>query len=94
LPTPDRHDGGQTLKAEWAFSVNLTDSTSPCRIIHEQLGKLSSSGVTPFRLHAIKLLVDAATARIPITQLAQSAVALLRLHEFVKELSHFAFRCH
>jgi hypothetical protein len=61
------------------------------RVIQRQLGNFHRAWSLP---HAIKLLVDAATARLPVTQLPQPAVVLLRLNEFMKELSHFAFRCH
>jgi hypothetical protein len=52
------------------------------------------SADNPFLTARDQPLVYAATARPPVTRFAQSAVVLLRLNEFMKELSHFALRCH
>jgi hypothetical protein len=55
--------------------------------------KLSSAG-NPFPTTRDQALGGCRNCPPSVTQLAKSAVVLLRLNEFMKELSHFAFRCH
>ena len=82
---PRMRDAGELRSPEGSFRVARHPGATR---------KLSSSVGNHFLTIRDQAFGGCRNCRLPVTQLAQSAVVLLHLNEFMKELPHFAFRCH